>query len=119
LSLDTFPKTFRESIRVVQALNVRYLWIDSLCIIQDSQDDWSREAANMDIIYSNSYCNIAAARSIDPTTGIFYPRDPHAIEEFEVKVKVSHGDTDQPKQDVLANFVLHCDEMTNELEDAP
>lgn len=103
---------------MVQALNVRYLWIDSLCIIQDSQNDWSHEAACMDVIYSNSYCNVAAAQSIDPSVSIIHPRDPHAIGKFEVKVKVLQRSTDKSKQDGLASFVLHCDEM-KELDDAP
>lgn len=34
------PKTFREAIQVTRDLGYRYIWIDSLCIIQDSEEDW-------------------------------------------------------------------------------
>jgi len=43
------------------------LWIDSLCIIQDSPSDWSAEAKAMDRVYVNSYCTIAASSS--PNSG--------------------------------------------------
>jgi len=55
-SLDSFklnikwsdlPKTFQETILVALRLNIHWLWIDALCIIQDDNDDWLREAASM------------------------------------------------------------------------
>ncbi|KFY45755.1 hypothetical protein V494_00801 [Pseudogymnoascus sp. VKM F-4513 (FW-928)] len=52
-SIDTVPKTFREAILVTRELGVRYLWIDSLCIIQDSHEDWEHEVARMGEVYAN------------------------------------------------------------------
>jgi len=48
-SMTDLPKTFREAVFVARRLNVSYLWIDSLCIIQDSSDtsDWASEVATM------------------------------------------------------------------------
>lgn len=43
------PQTFRDTIHFVRCLQVRYLWIDSLCIIQDDAQDWEQEAALMGI----------------------------------------------------------------------
>jgi hypothetical protein len=51
--------TFVEAIRVTRTLGYRFLWIDSLCIIQDSTSDWEYEAARMAIVYGNAVCNIA------------------------------------------------------------
>lgn len=61
IKIEHLPKTFRDAIEVTKALGLEYLWIDSLCIIQDSSDDWSREAAVMGTIYANATCTISAA----------------------------------------------------------
>jgi hypothetical protein len=55
---NSLTKTFQEAITATKALKIQYLWIDSLCIIQDSPEDWEIESAQMNEIYSNSYCNI-------------------------------------------------------------
>lgn len=64
---------FRDAIEVTRRLNVRYIWIDSLCIIQDSEGhkDWEHEAPLMHMVYRNSYCNIAASDSADSDGGLF------------------------------------------------
>ncbi|VZI20572.1 unnamed protein product [Fusarium fujikuroi] len=58
IPFDTIPPTFQDAIRLANALDVEYIWIDSLCIIQDSKDDWQTEAAQMASIYSLSYVNL-------------------------------------------------------------
>jgi hypothetical protein len=50
---------YEEAIRVTLALGYKYLWIDSLCIIQDSATDWKYEASLMAAVYGNSACNLA------------------------------------------------------------
>ena len=47
IELSEVPKSFRGALKVAARLKVRYLWIDSLCIIQDSTEDWQREASLM------------------------------------------------------------------------
>jgi Heterokaryon incompatibility protein (HET) len=58
-------RTFVDFIGIARRMQVRYVWIDSLCIIQDSREDWEKEAAQMASVYSNSYCTIAASSSAD------------------------------------------------------
>jgi len=65
------PKTYCDAISVCRAFKIRYLWIDSLCIIQDSKEDWAREAANMAHVYSNSYLTISADWSSNSDGGCF------------------------------------------------
>ena len=67
----TLSKTVQEVIKVTQALGLRYLWVDSLCIIQDDQADWKNEAMRMSHVYEQSYCTIAAAAASDGTVGCF------------------------------------------------
>jgi hypothetical protein len=69
------PKTFQDAISITRALGIQYLWIDSLCILQDSEDDGRRESAMMGDVYSNSFCNIAATKAKDGSVGCFGNRD--------------------------------------------
>jgi len=69
ICIDDLSKTFRDAVRVVRELGERYLWIDSLCIIQDDETDWATEAALMAEVYGQSYCTLAALSSRDSTDG--------------------------------------------------
>ena len=68
------PRTFQHAIQMTRRLGIRYIWIDSLCIIQDDNEDWQREAPLMEKVYGNSYCNIAAADAKNSTEGLFRSR---------------------------------------------
>jgi hypothetical protein len=48
-------KTYKDAIALTHALGISFLWIDSLCIIQDDAADWEAESGNMASIYENSY----------------------------------------------------------------
>ncbi|KAH7079269.1 heterokaryon incompatibility protein-domain-containing protein [Paraphoma chrysanthemicola] len=63
------PQTFLDAVLVTRALGIRYLWIDSLCILQDSSEDWAIHAPQMATIYGNSYVTLAADAAEDSTTG--------------------------------------------------
>ncbi|KAG5803263.1 hypothetical protein H9Q71_012145 [Fusarium xylarioides] len=71
---DQLPLNFQEAIRVTRALKISYLWIDSLCIIQDDPEDWRREAARMGQVFSNAYCTIAATSAATSTEGFLTPK---------------------------------------------
>lgn len=73
------PKNFQEAIEVARFLNIRYIWIDSLCIIQGKAGDFHLEASKMHQVYRNSYCNIAVVDSSDSTGGLFRERDPNDV----------------------------------------
>ncbi|KAF2273808.1 HET-domain-containing protein [Westerdykella ornata] len=64
-------KTFQEAITLTRTLGFQYIWIDSLCIIQDSAQDWEIESAKMASIYSEGHLTIAATRSPDGAGGLF------------------------------------------------
>jgi hypothetical protein len=63
------PKTFMDAVLVVRALGVQYLWIDSLCIIQNSSEDWNEQAPLMAAIYGNAYCTLSADAAENTTNG--------------------------------------------------
>lgn len=56
ITLDMLPLTFQDAITIVRRLGHRYLWIDSLCIFQDSRQDWIIESDKMGDIYRGSVC---------------------------------------------------------------
>jgi Heterokaryon incompatibility protein (HET) len=61
ISKNSLPKTIRDAIDVTRALGIRFLWIDALCILQDSEVDKSRECSQMDQIYQRAFVTISAA----------------------------------------------------------
>ncbi|KAK2035339.1 heterokaryon incompatibility protein [Colletotrichum zoysiae] len=65
------PPSFQHAVEMTRKLGVRYLWIDSLCIIQDDKEDWEREAAQMVNVYRNSYATIAVSWSQDSQGGCY------------------------------------------------
>ena len=80
IDFDSLPKTFRNAISLTRFLNIQYIWIDSLCIVQDVGDpDWNREAPLMAEVYGNSFCNIAAANARDGTEGLFRSRSMNTV----------------------------------------
>ncbi|ETS74937.1 hypothetical protein PFICI_13421 [Pestalotiopsis fici W106-1] len=68
-------KTFVDAVEISRQLQIRYMWIDSLCIIQDSKEDWQQQYPQMCNIYKRSYCNIAATSAVDDTEGCLFERD--------------------------------------------
>ncbi|KAK4450233.1 heterokaryon incompatibility protein-domain-containing protein [Podospora aff. communis PSN243] len=76
VSVTTMPATYADAMRIAKSIGVRFLWIDSLCILQDSPDDWAQEASTMASVYENSYCNIAAAIGENSAGGCYATRDP-------------------------------------------
>jgi len=70
IAVSLLPKTLADAIVVTRTMGVPYLWIDALCIIQDSTFDWEREASAMAEVYGHSYCNLAASHNHDSTGGL-------------------------------------------------
>ncbi|KAK3345971.1 heterokaryon incompatibility protein-domain-containing protein [Lasiosphaeria hispida] len=66
----SLPKTFQDAVVITYRLGIEYLWIDSLCIIQDDPDDWGKESAVMKNVYGSSYLTIAAAAGEDGRHGL-------------------------------------------------
>ncbi|KAF0320296.1 het domain-containing protein [Colletotrichum asianum] len=77
IDLTTLPSTFRDAVLVTRNLGVQYLWIDSLCIVQDDTADWQTESSKMAGYYSNAYLVISAAQAEDSTQGFLDAVDAH------------------------------------------
>jgi hypothetical protein len=81
--LEILPTTFQDAITITRRLRrdfgVECLWIDALCIFQDSMDDWRTEDAKMSDVYGNAWCNIAATKGADGSSGLFSARNISSI----------------------------------------
>ncbi|KAF2826145.1 HET-domain-containing protein, partial [Ophiobolus disseminans] len=80
ISWKSLPKTFQEAIIFARKFGVQFLWVDSLCIIQDDLDDWQAQAAEMAYIYQRSVLTIAGSSSSGPTQGIFRHANPEHLD---------------------------------------
>jgi hypothetical protein len=92
--LVDFPATYRDAIFVVRSLGLEYIWIDSLCIIQDSSEDWQRECSSMAEVYKNGVLNIAALCAKDNSDGCFFVRDAHLFKPLVLRSNWSNFETD-------------------------
>jgi hypothetical protein len=73
---DSLPKLFKDAVAYTKRLGFRYLWIDSLCIIQDDHNDWMEQSALMADIYRHGAITLAAAVSTGPHDTLFRRLDP-------------------------------------------
>lgn len=72
---ENLPRSFQDAIAITGRLGFRFLWIDALCIIQDSVEDWARESSVMSDIYRNGIVMISATAAPNSQHGILRPRD--------------------------------------------
>jgi hypothetical protein len=84
IPLAALSLTFAEAIRAARVLGFHYIWIDSLCIIQDDDDDWRREAGRMSQVYSSSSLNFAAAHAANGNEGLFSEKSEHGRLQIEM-----------------------------------
>ncbi|KAI1851554.1 hypothetical protein JX265_012364 [Neoarthrinium moseri] len=77
VDFSKLPNTFKDAVTVARELQLSYLWIDSLCIIQDKEDktDWQKEAARMADVYSQAFIVVTTASSPNPETPVIGPRE--------------------------------------------
>jgi hypothetical protein len=74
IDFKKLPKTFQDAVIVTRGLGKRFLWIDSLCIIQEDKDDWGKESKKMETVFGSAYCTIAASSAKNSTEGFLNPR---------------------------------------------
>ncbi|RAL64931.1 hypothetical protein DID88_001523 [Monilinia fructigena] len=92
IQAEALTKTFREAISSVRSIGIDYIWIDSLCIIQDSEADWEIESASMASVYRGSAITVAAAGAPDGTIGCFLKP-----QEYIGHMRVEHPSNDYSK----------------------
>ena len=73
---NDLPVTFQDVIAVARKLGISYLWVDSLCIIQDDVEDFRHEASEMASVYGQAWLVITASKSKSLRDGLFSKPSP-------------------------------------------
>lgn len=82
LAISKLAKNFQDAMEIAQSLGIQYLWIDCLCIIQDSTSDWLEQSKKMASVYSHATLTIYAMASETSHNGILTPRNSPMIKEM-------------------------------------
>lgn len=97
---EDLPKTFQDAVQVTRKLGKHFLWVDSLCIIQEEEGktDWERESKLMEEVFSSAYCTIAATSATGWKEGFLERKS--TIQSVQV-------------QDVSGNRIYVCNNVDN------
>ncbi|WAO87337.1 HET domain-containing protein [Fusarium falciforme] len=89
INISTLPRVFQDAVDITRKLNVRYLWIDSLCIKQDKEcGDWQVEALQMGNVYAHSYLNLSASYATEGSDPpLFSPKSLDNTYPFKLQVE--------------------------------
>ena len=116
VSIDpaALPSTFADAVDITRQLGIRYLWIDSLCIVQDDEHDWQRESAKMSQIYECAWLNIGASKALTATGGCYSTRCVEdvnpvilASSQFDVQHDMSLNDLAFWEKDFEGSLLMH------------
>lgn len=93
ISVDRLPATLKDALRIAHEIGIRYIWIDSLCILQDDASDKEHEIARLSSYYSRATVTICAASAASCREGILKTgREPDYIGgPFRIKCSTSSG----------------------------
>ncbi|KAL6708067.1 hypothetical protein ACN47E_003501 [Coniothyrium glycines] len=101
------PQTFKDAATFAVQLNYSYLWIDSLCIVQDDATDWEIESPKMSEIYRYAALTIAATGAESDSEGCFpqQPRPGHS------EIIIDIGSDNRPRI-AIREALKHWDDLT-------
>ncbi|KAJ4987611.1 heterokaryon incompatibility protein [Stagonosporopsis vannaccii] len=90
IPITQLSKTVVEAVEVCRGLNIRYLWVDALCIMQEDNEDFAHEVSRMGSIYAGALITVAAADSEHCHSGIYRRRTPLSQKDLVIE---GHGVT--------------------------
>jgi hypothetical protein len=88
INFAALPKTFQDAITITRKLGYRFIWIDALCILQDSSSDREKESQKMGIVYSQAVVTIAASASTSVHGGCFNQQSVSHLSHMRYKLAV-------------------------------
>ncbi|KAK3304852.1 heterokaryon incompatibility protein-domain-containing protein [Chaetomium strumarium] len=68
------PKSVADAVIVCRNIGIPHLWVDSLCIVQDSSEDWAQQSSVMGEIYARSLLTIYAKAADSCKSGFLGPQ---------------------------------------------
>ena len=106
-------QNMQDALNITRRLGYQYMWIDSLCIIQDSASDWEFESRRMANVYSGAACTIAATASDSGDGGCFHDRVTSALNPVKIGVSSFNDSSDSGciyiRRDDAFDFERHID----------
>ena len=96
IPFKALPSTIRQTMLVTKQLGLRYLWIDRLCLIQDSAADKDSEIPRMGDIYRGSTLTLYAWAADDAQQGLSVDRDPRWVKPCRLPLRVTFGSDVKP-----------------------
>jgi hypothetical protein len=99
LEVTNLPQTLQDAVFVTRGLGLEYLWIDALCIVQDDNEEWAKEASSMADVYSSAHVVLSATATDDCTDGFLQKREEPLVmqctyrdgEHFEVSARLNNS----------------------------
>nr|POF13897.1 hypothetical protein CFP56_02921 [Quercus suber] len=85
ITFDELPLTIRHACELCTGLGICYIWVDCLCILQDSVSDWAEASSFMDLTYNSSSLTIKASAGADSSYGLFRERSVWTQREAEIR----------------------------------
>lgn len=110
---ESLPSTFRQATQVARDLGYKYIWIDSLCIIQDDPNDLNKELPLMGDIYRHADLTIYAQNSRNGYSGFFHQRNPQHYRPCSVPITTTTKCGSTTEQVTLATTFTGLDNLQN------
>ncbi|KAF4893755.1 putative serine/threonine-protein kinase [Colletotrichum fructicola] len=85
ITFDLLPQNFKDAVIVTRGLGLQYLWIDSVCIVQDDAKDWQIESAKMEEVFSSAYVTLSAVSATSSLEGFLGERSTRAYIQLETE----------------------------------
>ncbi|KAI1142575.1 HET-domain-containing protein [Hypoxylon sp. FL0543] len=104
LDIQRVPQSVREAMEATAKLGFRYIWVDALCIIQDSPEDKLKELPQMAKIYQHSALTISAASSTSASEGFLKPPLPAVFKVQPFRITTGNGEPQFPYMTLSLGF---------------
>jgi len=88
IAFESLSAVVKDGVEATRMLELRFLWIDALCIVQDDQEDWELESAKMGEIYQHAYVTLCAPASSSCLEGFLKPRYPANTVSLQFQSKI-------------------------------
>ncbi|KAH7333181.1 hypothetical protein BKA65DRAFT_404115, partial [Rhexocercosporidium sp. MPI-PUGE-AT-0058] len=96
ITYTSLPRTFQEAVTVKGSLGLRYMWIDSLCIIQDCKIDWEEQCTDMGRIRKDSFVTLAGPTASGSHSGFLNAR------QVSPQATLQTSDAESPSDVILS-----------------
>jgi len=94
--LEDLPLTLREAVLISRSLQIQYIWIDTLCIVHNCNEEWAREAQKMMQCYAHARVTVVPVGSESADDGIF-----SGSHDIPFHIKVSETPNSDPEQSLM------------------